>query len=89
MPKIFQGIDWGNNLPAMGVHVAVSDDATADEVSFDSGKPGATGFFVQVFRAGVNIGTDVKASLLAGVLKVEDGSTYKITADDVIMWMVF
>ncbi len=89
MGKIFQGIDWGNNLPAMGTYTAVTADANANEVSFDSGKPGATGFMVQVFRAGVNIGNDVKASLLAGVLKVENGSTYKITADDVIMWMVF
>jgi len=31
----------------------------------------------------------VKASLTAGVLKVEDGSTYKIAAGDVINWIVF
>lgn len=87
--KVFQGIDWGNNMPAMGVHTATSGDASADAVAFDSAKPGATGFMVQVWRAGVNIGLDVKASILAGVLTVEDGSTYKITASDVIMWMVW
>jgi len=37
----------------------------------------------------VNIGLDVKSSLANGVLTVEDGSTYKITTDDVIYWMVF
>jgi len=83
------GIDWMSKLIVSGSHVATSDDATANKVEFDTGQPTATGFMVQVFRSGVNIGNDVKASLTSGVLAVEDGSTYKITAGDVICWMVF
>lgn len=70
-----------------GSHVAVDADATANAVSITTGATG--GFLVQVFRSGVNIGNDVKASLTDGVLKIEDGSTYKITAGDVINWIVF
>lgn len=83
------GIDWMSKLLIGGSHVATSDDADANAIEFDTGQPGASGFMVQIFRAGVDIGTDLKASLTAGVLKVEDGSTYKITAADVINWMVY
>lgn len=83
------GIDWMNKLPICGTYTAVSGDDSTGYVTFDTGQPSAAGFMVQVFRAGVNIGGDVKASLTAGVLKVEDGSTYKITAGDVINWIVF
>jgi len=83
------GIDWQNKLPVSGSHVATNDDATANKVEFDTGNPAASVFIVQVYRAGVLIGTDQKASLTAGVLAVENGSTYKITAADVINWIVF
>ena len=87
------GTDWQSklnaNLPDGGKHVAIAGDDSANKVDITTEKPEATGFMVQVFRAGVNIGLDVKASLENGVLTVEDGSTYKITTDDVIYWMVF
>lgn len=83
------GIDWMSKLPISGTHTAVTADDTANAVAFDTGQPTTTGFMVQIFRAGVNIGNDAKASLTAGVLTVEDGSTYKITAGDVINWIVF
>lgn len=78
-----------SKLVVSGSHVAVDADATANAVAFDTGQPAAVGFMVQVFRSGVNIGNDVKASLASGVLTVEDGSTYKITAGDVINWIVY
>lgn len=83
------GIDWMSKLPVSGSHVATNDDATANKVEFDTGNPAASVFIVQIYRSGVLIGTDQKASLTAGVLAVEDGSTYKITAADVINWIVF
>ena len=90
MSKIFQGIDWGNKLPSLDAYTATDDDATANQIDIDSGKPGATGFFVQVFRDGVNVGNDVKASIaLNGILTIEDGSSYEITTGDLIMWTVF
>ena len=84
-----QGIDWLNKLPVCGSHVATDGDATANKVDFETGKVAAAGFIVQAYRSGVLIGGDVKASLTSGVLSVEDGTTYKITAGDVISWMVF
>ena len=78
-----------NKLPICGTYTAVSGDDSAGYVAIDTGQPSAAGFMVQVFRNGGNIGGDVKASLTAGVLKVEDGSTYEITAGDVINWIVF
>lgn len=86
MPR---GIDWIHKLPESGVHVATDGDASANKVEIATGKVAATGFIVQAFRAGVLISGDVKASISAGVLSVEDGSTYKITAGDVICWIVF
>jgi hypothetical protein len=83
------GIDWMSKLPISGTHTAVSADDSANKVEFNTGQPTTTGFMVQIFRSGVNIGNDVKASLTSGVLTIEDGSTYKITAGDVINWMVF
>jgi len=82
------GIDWQSKLPISGSHAATNDDATANAVEFDTGYPAASVFIVQIYRSGVLIGTDAKASLTAGVLKVEDGSTYNITAADVINWIV-
>ncbi len=82
-----QGADWLGRLPIVGSHTAVAADASAGSVSFPT--PAKTRFIVQVFRSNVNIGNDVKASLTAGVLKVESGSTYKITAGDVINWIAY
>jgi len=86
MPKP-TGIDWMNKMPVGGSHVAIDADATANEVEIVTGATGC--FLVQVFRSGVNIGNDVKASLTDGVLTIEDGSTYKITTGDIINWIVF
>lgn len=83
------GLDWRNKLPISGTYTAVSADDSTGYVNFNIGQAGVSIFLVQVFRSGVNIGNDVKASLTAGVLKVEDGSTYKITDGDVINWLVF
>lgn len=83
------GIDWASKVPTGGTYTVVAADDSAGSHSFVTGNPNAVGFVVQAFRAGVNIGADIKASLTAGVLKVEDGSTYKLTAADVINWIVF
>lgn len=82
-----QGADWLGKLPIVGSHTAVAADASAGSVSFST--PGKTSFIVQAFRSSVNIGNDLKASMTGGVLKVESGSTYKITAGDVINWIAY
>jgi len=83
------GIEWASKIPFGGVYTAVEDDNTANKASIDTGKADAVGCIVQIIRAGVVVGADAKVSQAAGVIAVEDGSTYKVTAADVINWIVF
>ena len=83
------GIDWVSKIPFGGAYTAVEDDNTANKASIDTGKADAVGCIVQIIRAGVVVGADAKVSQAAGVIAVEDGSTYKVTAADVINWIVF
>ena len=72
-----------------GVHTVTSTEAGANKVEINTGMAGATGFIVQVLRSGIVLGS-AKASITAGVLKIEDNSTnYDVTAGDVISWIVF
>lgn len=83
------GIDWASKVPVGGTYKVVQADDDAGSHSINTGKPNAVGFIFQVLRANVDIGTDAKGSITAGVLKIEDGSTYKLTANDVINWIAF
>lgn len=83
------GIDWASKIPFGGTYKVVAGDDSANKASIDTGKADAVGCIVQVLRAGVDIATDAKFSVTAGVIAVEDGSTYKVTANDVINWIVF
>lgn len=83
------GIDWASKIPHGGTYTAVEADNSANKASIDTGKVEAVGCIVQIVRAGVVVGADVKPSIAAGVIAVEDGSTYKVTAGDVINWVVF
>ena len=76
-------------MPVSGVHTVTSAEAGADKAEINTGMANATGAIVQIVRAGVVVGADAKPSLAAGVLTVADGSTYKVTAGDVINWIVF
>lgn len=89
MAGSISGIDWVSRMPVSGTYTAVSGDDSTGYKLIDTGMPNATGFIVQVLRSSVDIATDGKFSMAAGVLKVEDGSTYKVTAGDVINWIVF
>ena len=72
-----------------GVHTVTSTEAGANKVEINTGMANATGAIVQIVRAGVVVGADAKPSIAAGVLTVADGLTYKVTAADVINWIVF
>ena len=89
MAGSISGIDWVSRMPVSGVHTVTAAEASAGAVLIDTGMAGATGFIVQIVRAGVVVGADAKPSIAAGVLTVADGSTYKVTAGDVISWIVF
>ena len=83
------GIDWLNKQVLCGTYTATAGDASADKSVINTGQSAAIGFVVQIIRSGVVSGGDEKVSLAAGVLTVEDGESYKVTAGDVINWMVF
>lgn len=73
-----------------GKYTCVADDDTANLVDIATGKADATAFFVQIFRAGVDVHADAVITLTAGTLRVADGgATYAVTAGDVIVWAVF
>ena len=89
MAGSISGIDWVSRMPVSGVHTVTSTEAGADKVEINTGMANATGAIVQIVRAGVVVGADAKPSIAAGVLTVADGSTYNVTAADVINWIVF
>lgn len=83
------GIDWAHKIPVGGVYTAIAADDSANKATINSGKPNAVGALVQIVRAGVVVGADAKVSVTAGVIAVEDGSSYKVTTGDVISWIAF
>jgi len=89
MAGSISGIDWISRMPVSGVHTVTATEASANKAEIDTGMAGATGFIVQVLRSGIVLGS-AKASITAGVLRVEDNaSTYVVTTGDVISWIVF
>jgi hypothetical protein len=72
-----------------GSYIAVADDATADEIDFVTGLSAIAGWVVDIYRANVKVGGDVVVTAATGTLTVADGSVYKITADDVINYIVW
>jgi len=89
MAGSISGIDWVSRMPVSGTYTAVQADDDTGYKLIDTGKADAVGFIVQIVRSGVVVGADAKPSLASGVLTVADGSTYKVTAADVINWIVF
>jgi len=84
------GIDWASKIPFGGTVTATATDASANELSIVTGKTDAVGFIVQVYRANILTNASLKASMTAGVIKIEDNSaTWVITDGDVINWIVF
>jgi len=83
------GIDWMNKIPIGGTYTAVAGDDSANKATITSGKADAVACIVQIIRAGVVVGADAKVSQAAGVISVEDGSTYKVTSGDVMNWIIF
>lgn len=80
---------------AMGSYTVVTADATANlkDISvakaFDTDLP--IGCLVQIYRSNVNVTGDAVITLTPSTktLRVADGSTYNMTAGDVINYMVY
>jgi hypothetical protein len=70
-----------------GSYTAVAGDATAGTLDIVTGFSTVTSYTVQILRAGAVATSDVALSVSAGTLTVADGSTYAVTADDVINWI--
>lgn len=86
----FAGMDWMQRIAdSHGQHVVTATEAQAGKVDIDTHVTGATCFLVQVIRAGKVATSDAAVSLSAGVLTVGDGSTFNLTAGDVIMYWVW
>lgn len=71
-----------------GSHIVTSAEATATTLNIDTSLEGAAMAIVQIVRSGGIVGADAKPSLAAGVLTVANGTTYSLTANDVINWLV-
>lgn len=86
----FAGMDWMQRIAdSHGKHVVSAGEAGDNKAAIDTHVTGATCFLVQVIRAGKVATSDAAVSLSAGVLTVGDGSTFNLTADDVIMYWVW
>lgn len=72
----------------MGSHTATSGEATANAAVIDTGLSAITSFIVQAYRANVNVVGDAVVTVSGGDLSVADGSSYVLTAGDVINYVV-
>lgn len=79
-----------DKLAAHGKYTAVTADDTAGTVDIDTGLAAADACIVMIYRSGVPIFSDQAVSISAGVITVADGgSTYALTAGDVIVYWAF
>lgn len=85
-----QDVDLGTRLgQAKGSYTAVTADDTAGSLAIDSGLTAIVGWNVQIYRSDANIAHDAVVTASGGTLTVADGSTYAITADDVINYDIW
>ena len=89
MAGSISGIDWVSRMPVSGSHTVTSGEAGANAVAIATGKADATGMIVQILRSNVDSVSDAAITLASGVLGVADGTSYSVTAGDVISWIVF
>ena len=90
MAGLINGSDWMQKIPVAGTYTATNADAGANKSVINTGKADATGFIVQVIRANIETTAKAKISMAAGVISVEDNSSYfEVTNGDVIHWIVY
>ena len=84
------GIDFASKIPVGGSHTVTAGEANANAAVINTGMANAAYGIVQIIRSGKVATSDAKVSIAAGVIAVEDGTTtYKVTTNDVINWIVF
>ena len=72
-----------------GSYTAVAGDATADVITIDSGLTAIVGWQVQILRSGVDVTGDIVMTASDGDLVLTESSTYVITADDVVNYVIW
>ena len=58
-------------------------------LAITTGLTSITGYIVQIFRSTVLINSDQKVVISGGTLSVTDGSTYELTAGDIVNWIAW
>lgn len=71
-----------------GKYTVTAGNDTANTVSIPAGLTVA-GYMVQIFRSGKQVSSDPAVSASTTNIVVADGSTYVLTAGDIIMWMAW
>lgn len=83
---MFAGLKNGSGPISHGEYTATSGDATANSVAINTGLNAIESVQVQILRGGKVATSDAAVSHSGGTLTVGDGSTYNLTAADVISW---
>lgn len=90
MCKVAQLTSLGSELGVKGTYTAVAQDATDNDMVIATGLSAISGWFVQIYRSGVNVMEDAIVTASGGDLTVSDGGvTYAVTAGDVLMYLVW
>lgn len=79
----------GGDGVAYGQHTVTAGEATANTLDIDTGLGDDIGdgnLAVTISRAGSIVTADAAISEAAGVITVADGSTYNVTAGDIVTW---
>lgn len=77
----------GITRTAGGRHTATSGEATANSLDIDTGLAAIDAQVIQILRSGNVTTSDADVTVVDGVITVADGSTYSVTAGDVINWI--
>lgn len=79
----------GNLTAAGGRHVVTAGEATANTLDIETGMTVISSQIVQVLRAGNVVTSDADVTVTDGTITVADGSSFNLTADDVINWVAY
>lgn len=74
---------------AGGRHTVTSGEATANTLDIDTGMSAISSQIIQILRSGNVSTSDVDVTVSGGVMTIADGSTYNLTAGDVINWIAY
>ena len=84
---MFSGLKNGNGPLAHGEYTASAGDATATTVALVTGLTAIEYCHAYIRRTGKTATSDAAVSYAGGTITVAAGSTYVLTAGDVIAWI--